>query len=124
MISVQDQINIDRIVSFLMRNGYDHLPEDILKDGVRKTIESNLFVVVEDRIGIAGITWFDIIGFDAHVKRVFIREDLRGSGLLKYLIVLGWKKFPFLKRITFERLTKYPDRLPRIYELKSFFKGE
>ena len=122
-MTVQDRINIDRIVSFLYRHGYDHLPHDILHNGVVKTIKSGCFVIVEDKLGIAAMTWFDIIGWDAHVKNAIIREDLRHQHMLKYLVALAWHKFPHLKRVTFERLKKYPKRLPKIYELSSFFKG-
>ena len=123
MMTANDLVNVDRIVGFLYRNGYDHLPENILRDGVIRTVESNCYVVVEDRFGIAAMSWFDIVGWDAHVKRAIVREDVRNKGLIKYMIVLAWQKFPFLKRMTFERLAKYPNRLPKIYELSRFFKG-
>lgn len=122
-MTAQDKVNIDRIVGFLYRNGYDHLPESILRDGIIRTIESNCYVIVEDRLGIAAMSWFDIVGWDAHVKRAIVREDVRNKGLIKYMITLAWQKFPFLKRMTFERLKKYPKRLPKIYELSDFFKG-
>lgn len=122
-MTVTDQIKIEKIVRFLQRNGFDHLPEDILVDGIIRTIKSDCYVVIEDNVGISAMAWFDVIGWDAHVKRAIVREDLRFKHLLKYMIVLAWKKFPFLKRIVFERLGKYPKRLPRIYDMKDFFKG-
>lgn len=112
--------DIQEIFDFVKQNYRAFYKESELKKAIKGHINFGTYVVLRDDKGIAAVCRWNIAGNVAHVLDLILRKDVKGRGLIKYVTALGWKKFPYLKWITFERGVKYPGRDLKYYPIKRF----
>lgn len=109
---------IQEIIDFVQKNykvPYENMED--LKKAIEGHIKYGTFVVLRDDKGIAAVCRWNIKSTVAHVIDLVIRKDLRGKGLIKYVVTLGWKKFPFLKWVIFEREQKRDNTESKYYPM-------
>lgn len=87
---------------------------------LHKYFESGTFLAEYDGSGIKFLCLFSINGDTLEVDEVTVRPDIRSFKTIKYATILAIKKFPFINKISFERLRKYPERKVRTYDIYSF----
>ena len=117
---------MDEIIDFIIQYGggvYSNYNRENLREIVGKHLTYNTFTILrnkEDKI-IAVARW-NIYGTVAHILDVIVKKENRNMGILNVLVSIGWTKFPFVKFISFERETKYPNRKSRIYRIEQFLR--
>lgn len=77
----------------------------------------NLFIDIRDGNRIIALCLFSLHGDLAHCHELTISKDWRGKKIIRLVAIKGLQKFPFLKKITFERFRKYNDLNIREYDL-------
>lgn len=112
--------NIKEIVDFIKFHYKSVFPkqEKDLKKAIEGHINYGTYIVLKDDKGIAAVCRWNVKGTIAHVLDLIVRPDVQRKGLIKYVTALGWKKFPYLKWITFERELKYQGREIKYYPIK------
>lgn len=114
---------IEQIADFYKTYSYKPFVNDkSLTDAINKHIEYGTLTVLKDRIGIAALLRFDVIGECVHVLDLIVREDVELMDVLKQIVMESWKKFPYTKYFRFERKSKYPTRSPRAYQISKLIK--
>lgn len=112
-----------KIVQFVVQNSTFSV-EDILRV-LPEFIKNNTYVILHDKKGnvVAACVW-NVNQTNADVQELIISPAFRSKGIVKLIAALGWKKFPFLKSISFVRERKYQDGKPRAYSLSRFIGGK
>lgn len=115
--SAQD---IKEILAFVKANYRSFYKEADLKKAIIGHLKFGTYIVLKDSSGIAAVCRWNVRGPVAEVLDLIIRKDASRKGLIKYVTAMGWKKFPYLKWIAFEREMKYPGRPLKYYPIKRF----
>jgi hypothetical protein len=110
------------LVEFITRYMYEGQERKIEK-AVKKSLEYDIGDYGIDENGVAYVLRYEIKDNIADVTELIVRDDLRGNQkLLRYIISRNWMKHPYLSDFSFDRLTKYPERIKRKYNLLKYFK--
>jgi hypothetical protein len=91
--------------------------EDIEKQ-VANHLKYGTYSIAFSEGRLVGILRFNVNGLTAEGLDCVVHPDYSMKSVFKYLLLAAWKKFPYVRYVTFERLSKYPFREPRFYELQ------
>ena len=94
---------IQEIASFWRSYGYYDVSYDQLLWAIGEHLKYHTIEVIKVRDEIIAFGRFNIDGLNALILDVVIRPDYRNQRLMKLMLLRGWKRFPFVKFIQFER---------------------
>jgi hypothetical protein len=110
------QFYADRVIDFIKHEDktmYDHMRLTLkqspvqIKQLILKHMEYNTIVVLWDKAEIIAVCVFNIEGDVADINYVVIRKDQQFRNLLKRMTVEGKLRYPYVKKLSFERFFKY-----------------
>jgi hypothetical protein len=86
-------------------------------------IRNNSYVILRDKDGeLSAFCIWNMDGTTGCIEEVVIHPKYREQGLLYYIAMLGWQKFPYATHIRFCRGRKYQDKAPRVIDLVEFIR--
>jgi len=118
----------EEILDFIIKHGegrYSGLNREELKDAIAKHLEYGTAMIIRNKANneiTAVARWNWVSNFAAHILDVVIHKDYRTPRFLRYMLLLGKRKYPQLHWITYERLSKYPDRAIKMFEVNKLLK--
>lgn len=110
------QFYADRVIEFIKREDktmWDHFRITLkqspaqIKQLILKHMEYNTIVVLWDKSDIVAVCVFNISGDVADINYVLIRKDQQFRNLLKRMTIEGKLRYPYVKKLSFERFFKY-----------------
>ena len=108
---------IQQIARFWQKNGYYDVSYDQLLWAIGEHLKYGTIEVIKVKDDIVAFGRFNIDGLNALILDVVIRPDYRRKKLMKLMLLRGWKRFPFIQTLQFERGLK-DKRTRRIYMTK------
>ena len=94
---------IQQIARFWQKYGYYDVSYDQLLWAIGEHLKYGTIEVIKVKDDIVAFGRFNIDGLNALILDVVIRPDHRRKKLMKLMLLRGWKRFPFVKYIQFER---------------------
>jgi len=106
------------IARFWRSYGYYDVPYEQLLWAIEEHFKYRTIETIEVGGEIVAFGRFNVEGINATILDVVVRPDYRHKKLIKLMLLRGWKRFPFVKYIQFERGLK--DRKKRRISMKKF----
>lgn len=107
---------VEEIVAFVKKYGAWKDEEEIL-EVIPGFIKNNTYVILRRHDEIIAVCVWNMNSETAEIVELIIHPDCRSKRLIGFITALGWRKFPYLKFVKFERERKYPNRKPRVYRI-------
>ena len=111
--------SVGRIYAFWKKYGYyDTFDRETIEAAIQKHINYGTIEVVERYGEIIAIGRFNIYEKTVTILDVVIKPEYRNQRVMQLMLMRGWKRFPFVTRIRFERGLRNDD--VREYDMVRF----
>ena len=95
---------VNEIYDFWKKYGYYHnFDEKDIQLIICKHLEYNTIEVVKIKDKVVALGRYNVDGTTAVILDTVIHPDYRNRKIMHLMLLRGWKKYPFLTKISFER---------------------
>ena len=93
----------DEILEFWKKYGYYDYPQEILLEAINKHLEFKTIEYVKLKNQIVALARWNVEEDTAHILDCVVRPDFKNKRLIKLMLLRGWKQFPYVKKIRYQR---------------------
>ena len=109
----------NKLIDFIQENAPNYQDRDLIENSIKKHIRYGTYDFEIDNKGeyIFACSW-NVKGDTALITELIIAKKYKGIRTIKWIIARNWGKFPYVRKIEWDRELKYPERKRRQYLIK------